>query len=79
MNFWIIVYLVSLGVASLLLIAAAWSELRTNPQFSITLKDLFVGIILTVCPLVNTMTALALMIYFVTEVSGSIVVFGKKT
>jgi hypothetical protein len=72
-----LVYYISIILACIMLMFMAWVENKTNEFFCLTLRDLFVGIFLAVCPIINTVVAFCLLCFFVFEYSKTIILFGK--
>ena len=71
-------YITCMVLAAVMLIIGAWRDLKKDPAENITLANVFVGMLLAGIPVVNTIVVIGLSIYFVTEVSPKIVLFGKR-
>lgn len=90
MTFWGFV-IISGVIAALELIFVTWWGMRQplnscgNPKTpsekaedALTLKDLIIGLLLVVCPIVNTLVAAGVTLFIFVEITPKIVLFGKK-
>jgi len=75
-----IFYLLCATVAGIGLIGLEAWDRRHNPRYEpMTLANLFQGLGLSLCPLVNMFAAIGVVIYFFGEIAPKVVLFGKKT
>ena len=83
---WMLVWVISaVGAAALMAFGAWWNmklaRRRENPDqddLYLTLKEFIIGVVLALCPVVNTIVVLAMLVYIFTEVAPKIVLFGEK-
>lgn len=73
---WMSMYFLSVFLAGAALSIGAWHDLKTNND-SITLGDIFIGIFLSLFPVLNVLIAVFVFMFLVGE-SSKIVLFGKK-
>ena len=78
MSGFLIFYIVSAIAALIMLAIGSWWDMKKDPQETITLGNLFMGMFLTFCPIVNTICAVFIFIWFLSEVAPKIVLFGPK-
>lgn len=55
-----------------------WWEMKKDPDETLSLSELLVGVFLAICPILNTIIAGLSLVYLFAEVFPKIVLFGGK-
>jgi len=75
-----IFYLACVLVAGIGLICIeAWGKRHDRGYTPVTLLNLFQGLGLALCPIINFFTTVGVIVYFFAEIAPNIILFGKKT
>ncbi len=71
-------YLLCVLFALVNIVFISWWELRREPNSSITLSEVLIGLLLVSVPAINFIVWVVSMFYIVDHIGTEIVIFGKK-